>query len=112
MQPHRDNHAVGGPAVHIAHQHAKRHIEFEIFNVGIGVFRHRPVVKHQIHTGDHRDQIHQKGNATHTPGETQARGVFADFRGVQMEPDIARDHQDTVARCIFVAVAENGLPGL
>src|SRR5260370_12503942 len=34
------------------------------------------------------------------------------FRRMQMQPHVARDHQDPVARGVFVTVPEDRLPGL
>ena len=112
VQPDRDHHAVRRPAVHVAHQHPERHVELEILHVGVGVLGGRPVVEHQIDAGDHRHQEHQEGDAAHAPGEAQARGVLAHLGGVQVQPDVARHHEDAVARRVLVAVPEDRLPDL
>ena len=112
VQPDGDHHAVRRPAVHVPHEHPERHVELEILHVGVGVLRRRPVVEHQVDAGHDGHQEHEEGDAAHAPGEAQPRRVPAHLRRVQVQPDVARHHEDAVARRVVVAVPEDRLPDL
>src|SRR6059058_5013646 len=112
VQPDRDHHAVRGPAVHVPHEHAERHVVLEVLHVGVGVLRRRPVVEHEVDAGHDGHQVHEEGDAAHAPREAQPRGVPAHLGGMEVEPHVPRHHEDAVPRRVVVAVAEDGLPDL
>ena len=112
VQPDRDHHPMRRPAMHVAHQHPEGHVEFEILEVRVGIFRYRPVVEHEVNTRHHRHQKHEKGDPPHAPREPQPGGVLADLGGMEVQPHVPRDHEDAVAWGILIAVAENRLPRL
>src|SRR5208337_1377341 len=71
-----------------------------------------PVVEHQVDAGDHGDQEQKESDSAHAPAEAQTEGVTLDLGGMKVQPDVAGDDLDAVARPVFIAVAKNRSPGL
>src|SRR5207342_682248 len=112
MQPDKHDHRVSRPPMHVAHEHAERHIELEIFHVSVGIFRHRPVIEHQIDAGNGSDEKHEKSETSHAPSKTHAHRMTPHFGRMEMEEDIGSHHHHPVTRCVVVTVAKDRFPNL
>jgi len=112
MEPHENDHGMGRPSVHVPHQHAKGHIELQIFHICIGVLGYGPVIEHQVDTRHHGDEEHEKRESPHAPGKTHPYGMPADLGRMEMEPHITRHHHHTVSGRILITVTEYGPPDL
>src|SRR5262245_12919803 len=102
MEPHGNDHGVGCPAMHIAYEHAERHVEFQVFHIQIGVLTHRSIVEHQNNTGEGKHEKEEKRNPPHTPCEADAHPMTREFGWMEMEPDIAQDHQQAITWGVVV----------
>ena len=117
MQPDRDNHQMGGPAVHVSQQLPKGHVVFQVENVPEGLYLGGVVVEHQQDAGkgQHDEQI--EGDPSHAPGVVVGDRVAIDLGRVQMQEDVGQDPQRAVARLLVVGhpkdrLEELGLLGL
>src|ERR1700733_12860329 len=107
MQPHRNDHQVSGPAVHVAQQLAKRNVIFQIQNVSEGLHFRRVVIKHQEHAGKSEDDKQVERNSTHTPSKIVLRRVGINFRRMQVKEDVGKDAESAVAPFVVVLDPEN-----
>src|ERR1700722_2517983 len=107
MQPHRNDHQVSGPAVHVTQQLAERNVIFQVQDVAEGLHFRRVVIKHQEHAGKSKDDKQVESNSTHTPGEIVLRRVAINLRRMQVKEDVRKDAEGAVAWFVVVLDAEN-----
>ena len=111
VQPDRDDHRVGAPAVNLA-QDAQRHVGTQVLDVLVGVFDRRPVVEHQQHAADDLGQEQEERQPAHAPGEAEADAALADGDWVQVQEDVGHDRHHARAAIARHAVAEDRVPDL
>lgn len=112
VQPHGDDHAVRGPTVHVAQEHAERHVELQILHVRKRVLCGGAIIKHEQHARDRGDEKEQESDAAHAPREADVRAVARQLGGVEVHPKIVEHLQEAITLRIFVIVPEHGLPNL
>ena len=62
VQEDDDHHGVGGPAVHVAQEHAERHHELQVLHAAVGRGRVRHVVEHQREAGHRQDDEQEEAD--------------------------------------------------
>ena len=112
MQPNGNHHGMGGPAMHIPHQHTEWHVVLQVFHIEVGVFPHRPIIEHQDDASDHGGQKQKEGDPSHAPSEFDSQRMAVNFNRMQMQPDITGNLQNPVAGCVGVSMPERGGPYL
>ena len=111
VQPNRDDHGVGTPAMDLAEQ-AERDRRPQGLHVGVGVFGDGAIVEHQRDASDEFDEEQMETQPPDPPGERGAEDVATDGCRVNVQEEIAQDGQDARTTIPRDAVANDGLPGL
>ena len=110
MQDDGNHHPVGGPAVHVPHQHAEDDDRLHILDVLVGPLHGGDIVEHQQDARHGEDEEHHEGEAAEAPGIGQLDGAARHKVRVQMEEDILGNRHNAVAAVYGIAVAEDRAP--
>src|SRR5213083_1846086 len=101
---------MGGPSMHVSHEHAQRNVFAQGDDVREGVFGRGTVIKHQEDAGDREDQKDEKGKAAHTPRVAHADSVAFELRGMKMQEYVRENGERAITVCVWKAVPEDRLP--
>jgi hypothetical protein len=111
MEPHRDDHGVGTPPVHLAHD-PQGHMLAKPDDVAVGVFERRPVVEHQQQAGKGEHEEQEEAHASHAPRVTELDARLPDPHRVQMQKDVRQHDEHAIAVGIRPVVPEDRRPDL
>src|SRR4029450_9170225 len=99
--------------MHVSQQLAERHVVLEIQNVAERVAFGGMVVENQKHAGERKNYEQVERDSTHSPGIRVTNGVAIDLRGMQVQKDVGKNCERTIARIrTIVRNAEDRFPQL
>src|SRR5688500_3598641 len=110
VQEHGDDHAVGGPAVHVAQELAEDDHGLEILHVRVGPLRRGAVIEHQERPGEREQEEEEEREPSHAPRVGDGERVAAHLDGVKMQEDVREDRERLVLARVGVAVTEERTP--
>src|SRR5262249_352611 len=94
--------------MHVAKQFAEGYIMLEIEHVTESLYFGGVVVEHEQDAGKGKDDEEIEGDTTHAPGITVPNRVTIDFCRMEMQEDVGKHAQRTIARRFVVFVPEDG----
>src|SRR4030095_922138 len=109
MPPHRDNHQVRCPAMHVSKELSERHIVLKVENVAKCLHLGGMVINHQQRSGERQHDKQVERDAAHPPRIVVRDSVTVDLGGMKVQEDVREHSQSTTAWFVIVFDAKNGL---
>ena len=111
VQPCRDHHRVGTPAMQLPQDAEARHVA-EGEDVVVGPFQGGPVIEHQQHAGDRLHQKQEERHSAHAPREGEGNALLLDRHGMEVKKEIGEHHHDPIPPVKRHRMTEDALPNL
>jgi hypothetical protein len=110
VQEDGQHHAVGHPAVHVAHELAEADVGLQPEDVLVRALHGGDVIEHQQDAGDGEAQEEEEGETAQAEGVGDLDVRAVDAGGVEVEEDVGGHREHLVARGVGVAGAEDRAP--
>ena len=110
MQEDHADHAVRGPAVHVAQERAEGHRAAQVEHAVVGLRGGRHVVEHQQNAGDHQNQEQEERHQPEPDCVERAQRVPVHFDRMDVQEEVREARRRTLVVIGWQRVAKHRMP--